>query len=47
MVDKAIEKLAELELHDFKGTVKEYEGFSAEADAAVLRKAMKGLGERF
>jgi len=36
--------LIALDLHDFKGTVKEYDGFSAEADAAVLRKAMKGLG---
>jgi len=44
MVDKVIDALIELDIHEFKGTVKEYDSFSAEKDAAVLRKAMKGLG---
>jgi len=44
MVDKVIDALIALDIHEFKGTVREYESFSAAADAAVLRKAMKGLG---
>jgi len=43
-LDDVMDKLMDLDLDDCKGTVHDHDGFSAEADAAVLRKAMKGLG---